>query len=85
MTKSPLEMFRKEGGLSRNELASLGIEDDPKLKTLISQAIARCEAGLESADHYCIKLLWIKLAEQGVKELEQRQRAWLEQKRASRA
>ena len=85
MTKdSPLAAFRKGYGLSRVELASLAQPEDAKLRTQISQAIARCEAALAMTDYWCLKYLWLQLEQQGLKQLEGQQAVWVRAKIAER-
>ncbi len=74
--KSPLARLRKERGLSRSELASLAFPDDSKIRTQLSNAIARCEAGFPSQG-WELGTLWVKLKEQGI-DIEGKQSIWIE-------
>jgi hypothetical protein len=77
---SPLKIVRLEMDLSRSELASLVYHrrEDHAEKVQLSQAIARCEAGLLEPDNDpVLNYLFDSLAKQGYKTLKDDQVAWI--------
>ncbi len=83
--KSPLKAVRTELDLSRSELASFAFprQEDHVEKTQLSQALARCEAGLLHPEKDgALKYMFDLLAEQGYKNLKKDQESWISELRA---
>lgn len=76
--KSPLQLFRLERSLSRNELSSFA-DFESRERTALSLAIARCESGLEDPDdNVCLKFLWAVLKKKGFSHIKEAQQNWYE-------
>ncbi len=81
--KSPLKVVRTELDLSRSELASLAFSEEHTERAQLSQAIARCEAGLLHPEKDgALKYLFDLLAKQGYKNLKKDHEVWIRELRA---
>lgn len=78
--QSPLQLFRLARSLNRNELASFATFE-PKERTTLSLAIARCESGLDdpSANRSDMNFLWAILERKGQPQIKKAQQEWYEQ------